>query len=93
VAVTDATTDASLNTSGSGYSKVATDAPPPHIELDGIFGNINLNPDMFTRNEEVKEGEKVVEEVLPRLFMQELQELATALEVDTSAMLYEDDTR
>jgi hypothetical protein len=59
----------------------------------GIFGNINLNPDMFTRNEEVKEGEKVVEEVLPRLFMQELQELATALEVDTSAMLYEDDTR
>jgi hypothetical protein len=42
VAVTDATTDASLNTSGSGYSKVATDAPPPHIELDGIFGNIKV---------------------------------------------------
>jgi hypothetical protein len=42
VAVADPS-DAGLNTSSSGYSKVATDGPSSsQIELDGIFGNIKV---------------------------------------------------
>jgi len=51
----------------------------------GIFGNINLNPDMFPASKEEN-----IEEMLPKLFMQELQELANSLEVDTSHMLHKE---